>query len=84
MSDKPGKTVVDLLIEIGPDKLSYQTLSGCLTGNQKTNKDGSVNLTFCTDETLYDVVVARKREALIFWVDRDVLLAAHKKLQEEG
>jgi hypothetical protein len=83
MSDKKEVTLIDLLQAVGVDNLTYQTLGSSLTGNQKTNKDGSVNLTFITHETLYDVVVARKREALIIWADRDVLVAAHKKLREE-
>ena len=62
--------IIEILQEIGAEKLGAQRLSSVLEGNQVTRKDGGARISFaCTDVTVRDLIPPGTRDALVVWMD---------------
>lgn len=72
-------TIVDLLAEVGADKLRYQPLGASLDGEQRTRKDGTTALKFRSEENLSDIM-RNRREAIVIWTDGGEFEAARQRL----
>lgn len=63
-------TLSELIAKYGDDNVKFQLLSSSLTGQAK-KVAGGCQYSFLTEETLEDVVLTGKRDALIVWLDKD-------------
>ncbi len=77
------KGLVEVLAEVGNDNLQYQNVKDSLVSCKL--KGGRSEITLVTDAlTPNQVVDGTGKEGLIIWVDRDVLTAALKKVQDDN
>lgn len=65
-------TLVDLLENVGADKIDYQMLDSSFIGAKKT-RHGDVEITFATNRaTPYELLNRCGNVGVIIWVDRDI------------
>ena len=76
--------LVELLTKIGNDNMEYQRLGRCMT-NIKSKKGEGSQVTFVTEAITPSSALSNTgKEALIIWVDKSVLSAAHKEVTGGG
>ncbi len=75
-----SKTIVDVIEEIGADNLLYQKLSNNMTQYNYKPRSNMGEVTFVTDPSNVD----QGKEALILWIDKEVLSSAFDKIKSDN
>lgn len=75
--------IVELLTEIGNEKIEHQQISKCMTGVKDKKRDKCTEISFVTDAiTANDVMRGGEKVGIVIWVSRNDYSNAFEKIKK--